>query len=263
METDRELLERAARRTQIWSSGGGTQSAAIAALIVLGELPKPDLAVIVDTEREQSTTWKYMDEVITPALAKVGLVLHRVKKSEFATVDLYGGADGETLLMPVFTNQSGEIGKLPTYCSNEWKTRVVRRWATAQGCKQADIWLGISADEKHRLKSGKGKWGYKHPLVARGMNRNNCEILVVERMGWPKPPRSSCWNCPNHLQAEWRDIKENKPTDWSEAVKFDHEMRQIDPHAFLHPDCVPLDQADLSDKNGVLFQHCDSGMCFV
>ena len=102
------------------------QSAAIAALIVMGKL-RPDVAIIVDTEREQSTTWEYMDEVISPALATVDFTLTRVNKSKYATVDLYGGIDGTTLLMPVFTNQSGGIGKLPTYCSSEWKTRVVRR----------------------------------------------------------------------------------------------------------------------------------------
>ena len=250
------------QRTQIWSSGGGTQSAAIAALIVMGKLPKPDLAVIVDTEREQSTTWTYMDQIITPALATVGLVLHRVRKSEFATVDLYGGADGETLLMPVFTNQSGEVGKLPTYCSTEWKTRVVRRWATAQGCTEVDMWLGISADEKHRMKASKGKWGNKHPLITLGINRGDCQ-LIVERMGWPKAPRSSCWNCPNHTQEEWRDIKENKAEDWQQAIKFDKDMRHLDANAFLHPDCIPLEDADLTDPNGVMFGHCDSGMCFV
>jgi hypothetical protein len=36
----------------VWSCGGGTQSAAIAALIVSGQMPVPDLSVIVDTERE-------------------------------------------------------------------------------------------------------------------------------------------------------------------------------------------------------------------
>ncbi len=249
------------KRTQIWSSGGGMQSAAIAALIVMGEL-RPDLAVIIDTEREQSTTWAYMDSVISPALASVGVVLHRIKKSEYATVDLYGGADGETLLMPVFTDQSGEIGKLPTYCSTEWKTRVVRRWATAQGCTDVDIWLGISADEKNRMKKSEGKWGYRHVLIERAMNRGNCEALVA-RIGWPRPPSSSCWNCPNHTQDEWRDIKENKPNDWSQAVRFDREIRLRDPHAFLHSDAVPLEDADLSDSNGVLFSHCDSGMCYT
>ena len=65
-------------RTQIWSSGGGVQSTAIAALIVQGKLPKPDIAVIADTERELSTTWKYIEEVTGPALASVGVTLYRV-----------------------------------------------------------------------------------------------------------------------------------------------------------------------------------------
>lgn len=94
------------------------------------------------------------------------------------------------------------------------------------------------------------------------MNRGDCQALV-KRMGWPNPPRSSCWNCPNHTQEEWRDIKDNKPDDWGQAIKFDREIRQRDPNAFLHADCIPLEDADLSDHNGVLFGHCDSGMCFV
>ena len=43
-------------RTQIWSSGGGVQSTALAVLICSGKLPSPDLAMIVDTTRERSTT---------------------------------------------------------------------------------------------------------------------------------------------------------------------------------------------------------------
>lgn len=249
------------RRTQIWSSGGGVQSAAIAALIVQGDL-RPDLAVIIDTEREQSTTWTYMDEVITPALETVGVTLHRVPKSQFATVDLYGGADGNTLLIPAFTNQNGEPGKMPGFCSSEWKVRSVQRWATSMGVKEADMWMGISVDEMRRATPGHGKWGKHYPLIKLRMNRGDC-VALVKRMGWPEPPRSSCWMCPNHTQTEWRDIRDNKPDDWARAVAFDREMRERDPNVYLHADCVPLDEADLDEKNGVLFQHCDSGMCFV
>jgi hypothetical protein len=248
-------------RIQLWASGGGVQSAAIAALIVQGKY-RPDVAVIVDTGREQSTTWKYMNEVIVPAIESVGVTLHRVPKDRYATVDLYGGADGDSLLIPVFTTQGGDVGKLPTFCSNEWKKRVVRRWATDQGFDGAIQWLGISADEMHRVQKDGKKWCTRYPLIEQRMNRGNCEALIAH-MGWPKAPRSSCWMCPNHTQEEWRDIRDNKPEDWKAAVEFDHEMREIDPHAFLHPDCVPLDQANLDDSNGVLFTHCESGMCFV
>lgn len=250
-------------RTQLWSSGGGVQSAAIAALIVQGHL-RPDLAVIVDTEREQSTTWSYMDEVISPALESVGVILHRVRKSEFEHRDLYGGKDGDTLLMPVFTTQSGDVGKLTNYCSSYWKREIVKRWANAQGVKAVDNWLGISVDEMTRIAAVRGKkWANRYPLVERRMNRGDC-VALVKRMGWPAAPRSSCVQCPNHTQGEWRDIRDNKPEDWRLAVETDRAIRMRDPHAFLHADCVPLDQAELDERNGVLFGHnCTSGQCYT
>ena len=248
-------------RTQLWASGGGVQSAAIAALIVSGKIDKPDLAIIVDTEREQSTTWAYMDAVITPALQSVRVTLHRVRKSEYATVDLYGGSDGETLLMPVFTNLNDEPGKLPGYCSGEWKRRVVQRWASAQRVSQCDMWLGISTDEMERMTRTKGKWMNRYPLIERAMNRGDC-VALVERMGWPTPPRSSCVECPNHTAQEWRDIR-SRPAEWQQAIQFDRQIRKRDPNAYLHHDCVPLEEADLDDRNGVLFGHnCSSGLCF-
>lgn len=249
-------------RTQVWASGGGVQSAAIAALIVQGKL-KPDLAVIVDTEREQSTTWQYMDEVIVPNLSKVGITLHRVRKSEFERRDLYGGKDEDTLLVPAFTTQSGGVGKLSNFCSSYWKREVIKRWVNSQGVKAVDLWLGISVDEMERVQVERSaKWANRYPLIEARMNRGDC-VALVKSIGWPEPPRSSCYHCPNHTQHEWREIR-LRPADWKAAVQIDQELRARDSHIFLHPDCVPLDQANLDDANGVLFGHaCQSGMCFT
>ena len=63
---------------QLFSSGGGTQSCAIAALIVQGKLPKPDLCVIADTGYENDRTWEYLDAVVRPALVAIGVEVHRV-----------------------------------------------------------------------------------------------------------------------------------------------------------------------------------------
>ena len=46
--------------TTVWSYGGGTQTAAIAVLILQGRLPKPDIAVMADTGREIASTWDYL-----------------------------------------------------------------------------------------------------------------------------------------------------------------------------------------------------------
>lgn len=248
-------------RTQVWASGGGVQSTAIAALIVQGKL-RPDLAIIVDTHREKSTTWKYLEEVTGPALAAVGTVLHRVSRSDFESRDLYGGKDGETLLIPAFTDQSGEIGKLSNWCSSYWKREVIKRWTNAQGAVAVDQWLGISTDEMERVQQQRrAKWATRYPLIEFRMNRGDC-IALIARMGWPPAPRSSCWMCPNQTQEEWRGVRVS--ADWPKAVTFDHEIRRRDPHAFVHSDAVPLESADLDDANGVLFGHgCDSGHCFT
>lgn len=244
-------------RTQIWSSGGGVQSTAIACLIVQGKLPKPDLAVIVDTEYELSTTWKYLENWTKPALAEVGVELVRVPKSQYATVDLYRNDD---LLIPAFTTEGNGVGKLPTFCSNEWKQRVMRRWATDQGVTQADIWIGFTIDEMGRVTTGKGKWQNVYPLIDLRMTRGDC-IASVERMGWPSPPRSSCYMCPNKTIDEWRWQKKHAPEDWEQAKQFQDEIQERDPNVWLTQQAKSLDEVDLNEQDD-LFPECMGG-CFT
>ena len=73
---------------QGFSTGGGTQSTCIAALIVQGKLPKPDFVVIADTGREMPTTWQYLDAVTRPALKAIGVEIHRVSKDQYGEPDL-------------------------------------------------------------------------------------------------------------------------------------------------------------------------------
>lgn len=240
------------------------QSTAIAALIIQGHLPKPDLAVIADTERELSTTWNYLNKYTAPALAAIGVPIHRVKKSEYATVDLYGGSDGKSLLIPVFTTQGEDIGKLPGYCSNEWKARVIQRWASkVHVVKAATFWMGISTDEQKRASTPLGKWEKRYPLIEKNISRADC-FAIVESMGWPTPPRSSCYMCPNHREDEWDWQRINAPADHAKAIIFDRDMRKIDPHAWLHPSVEPLADVKFDSENEVMFgKHCQTGLCFV
>lgn len=247
----------------VWMNGGGHQSCGIAALLAMGELEPPDFAVIADTGYEQSTTWDYLERYVVPSLKAVGVNVHRVYAKDFATVGLYGGRTRDTLLIPAFTNQSGEMGKLSAFCSNEWKVRVIDRWlAKEHGVKRGTKWIGFTVDELKRVQKNDAKWKKRYPLIELRLNRWEAALLV-KRMGWPEPPRSSCWMCPNHNQVEWRDIRDNKPDDWSKAVNFDRMIRLKDPHVFLHSDCVPLDQANLDDMNESLFDRCETGACFV
>lgn len=245
--------------TKLWSCGGGTQSAALAALIIQGRIDKPDAAVMVDTEREKSQTWRYMGSIIQPALMAMGVKVIIVRKSEFATVDIYA-LNGD-LLLPVFTADGGRLGG---FCSNEWKRRVIMRWCRAQGFDEVQNWIGYSLDEQKRVKVASERWFQpRYPLIELRLRRGDC-MRIVEEMGWPAPPRSACWMCPHMTNAEWRQMKAADPADFERAIVLDELIREEDGNVYVHRSGTPLRTADLGadDAQQNLFG-CDSGQCFV
>jgi hypothetical protein len=261
-------MKREKDRILTWSSGGGTQSIAIAILIVKGKLPMPEWIGMADTSREGSETFEYHEKYIKPLLATVGLEVDIISH-DLATVDLYGH-NGD-LLLPVYT----EKGKLPTYCSNEWKRHVVRRRLRERGYgpdKPVTTWIGMSVDEIGRLKESELDWQeYQWPLVFdMRMTRLDCKNIIRD-YGLPEPPKSSCWMCPHRHNDQWRKLRDEYPEDWRKAVELDNAVRERDKfHAvYLHKDRVPLDQANIEvnpDEGLGIFggvDACDSGFCFV
>ena len=261
-------------RPVVWSYGGGTQSAAIAVLVLRGELPQPERIVMADTSREASATWAYLDEVVGPALAEIGLEVE-VAPHGLATKDLYDGRGRP--LMPLYTRgvagESAAVGQMRNYCSGEWKREVVKRYVRGLGygpkgrSERGPIvnWLGISLDEVGRLSGDRVQWmTTRWPLVFdRPTSRAEC-VRLVEAHGWPRPPKSSCWCCPYRGDAQWRELRDEWPKDWARAVALDEELRQRDDGVFLHRSSVPLAEAVLgdgeTDRAGL---PCQSGFCFV
>lgn len=255
-------------RALAWSYGGGTQSVAIAVLVAQGRLPRPECVVIADTGREASETWEYHTAHVAPLLAPLGLTVD-VAGHDLATVDLYPAA-GERPLLPAFT----AAGKLPIYCSVEWKRRVVRRFLRAHGYgpqRPVDLWLGISLDEVERLKTSDKAWvRHRWPLCFDlRLTRADCRRVVLEA-GLPEPPKSSCWMCPLRQNPQWRRLRDHYPDDWQRAVALDTAIRARDPqHAlYLHPSRVPLADADLGEAEAVadlpLFSAgCQTGYCWT
>lgn len=244
-------------RTQVWSCGGGTQSACIAAMICGYDLETPDYAVIADTGRERSSTWEYYERVLKPNLAAVGVDLIRVSKSRYATVDLF--ADSGQILLPVFT----ESGKMSAYCSDKWKRCVIQRWLREQGVEQCDNWLGFSTDEMKRVRTPRERWfQYRYPLIEFSLSRKDC-LDYVQKAGWPPPPRSSCWMCPNMGSDEWNDIRENYPDDFDKAVRLESVVREGDPGMYFHPSRTPLIKIQHDSTFAADTNFCSSGYCFV
>lgn len=242
---------------QVWMYGGGRQSCCIAALIKQGLLPRPDFALIADTGREKQSTLDYLKKVIQPAMDFEIII---VPKSKFATVDLWSGKDGETLLIPAYTNLSGEISKLPAFCSNEWKVRVCERYLRTRGITSHCSWIGFSLDEPKRyLKMKESQGDYvRFPLVDDVPCTAAQCVANVEQMGWPTPEHSSCWMCPNMRDVEWQKLT---PFEFEQACQLDEQIRLRDANAFLHKTCKPLREVVFIQTNEQP-RPCDSGVCF-
>lgn len=242
-----------------WSYGGGVQSVAIAVLIREGALPVPDLAVIADTGRERRTTWEYLDAIVRPYLAAIGLEI-QVAPHDLATKDLY--APGGLTLMPAYTAE----GRLPTYCSVEWKRRVVNRWLRAAGVTDCDCWIGFSLDEIRRVSEKDAvKWcRQQFPLIDRMVNRAMC-YRIIEGAGLPVPRKSRCYQCPHQDAAEWSETLAD-PIDGPKAVAIDEEVRTNDPEGkglYLHYSRVPLRLVGTGRGIATPPAPCDGGICWT
>lgn len=256
-------------RALAWSYGGGTQSVAIAVLVAQGRLPVPEIIVMADTGHERQRTWDYTARFVQPLLATVNACV-LIAPPQLATVGLYS-SKGD-LLVPAFTEGGG---KLDTFCSNEWKKRVFRRFLRQHGYgpeKPVDVWIGYSVDEVGRATPSDAVWvRHQFPLLFDvPLRRHECRALV-EAAGLPSPPRSSCYFCPLHGNAEWREIRDEEPEDWTRAITADAKFRERHPGVYLHRSAVPLaaapiDAPETGDPNqlGLLDDGtCKSGYCFV
>jgi hypothetical protein len=258
----------------IWSYGGGTQTAAIAVLITQGKLPVPERAVMADTGREASVTWRYLESHIRPLLRTVGLEVE-VVPHRYALKDLYDSRG--RVLIPAFTTKAE--GQKLTFCSGEWKRDVVYRYLReperGYGPKNPIIqWIGFSRDEIGRCKPSKRKWAeIQWPLImgyGPTYSRKDC-VRIVEGAGLPTPPKSRCWMCPYMNNAEWRELRRDDPADFDRAVGVDREIRARDTKGglYLHRSGVPLEAADLGTEDvpdHPLFgrgETCASGHCWT
>lgn len=240
----------------------------MAALIIQGVLNRPDFIVIADTGREKPTTWDYLDSVVRPALKAVGLEVHRIGL-EFAFPserELFSPTG--KVLIPAFTNSNG-AGKLSNFCTNAWKVHVISNWfRKVHQIREFRRWIGFSLNEDARwskmMKTDDYKAGLiRFPLVELRYRRQDA-INAVHQMGWPTPPRSRCWMCPNQSDYEWAEVQRDHPKLFDDAMALDESIRERDPHAFLHSTIQPLRQADLTQQDDLFSgSTCPSGECFL
>lgn len=258
---------------RVISLGVGRQSATILHMALRGEL-LADVAIFADTGREPNAVYEHLGELINLTGAKLPIIT--VSAGNIRD-DVLSDNDERFASMPFYTtNRSGNAGKLRRQCTKEYKISPIRQKVNElMGGKvrgrRVEMLMGITTDEIARVKPPNVQYITNYyPLIERRMTRHDC-TLWLKRRGLSVPPKSSCIECPFHDDAYWRDLKDNSPDEFAEAVDFDKQIRRgkirIDEDAYLHRSLVPLGKVDLStaaeNGQGDLFDSECEGHCGV
>lgn len=267
-------------RLRILSLGAGVQSTTLALMAEYGDLPKPDAAIFADTQWEPKAVYHHLEwlrsvlsypvHVVTAGNLRDGIIARRNSTS------------GRFPSIPWYTvNPDGSHGMGRRQCTSEYKLKpLAAKMRELAGYEKGqripagtvEVWVGISLDEAGRMKPAKQRWmTNRWPLIEVGMTRRDC-LRWLEKRGYPRPPKSSCIGCPFHNNAMWRDLRDNSPDEWADAVAIDAALRQgnsrgIRGTEYMHAARVPLDQVDLrtaEDRGqGNLFMNECEGICGV
>lgn len=248
------------------SCGAGVQSTTLVLLAVDGVLPKPDVAIFADTGWEPRAVYEQVDRLAELCEAN-GIRFLRVNKGNLRrdAVD----PDHRYASIPYFVrNPDGSEGMGRRQCTSEYKLApIMRAIRELLGAKAPDFrrvpkgraaeqWVGFSTDEVIRANRRKDSQGVKYlttryPLLELGMSRDACHEYLRSK-GWGHTEKSACIGCPYHGNRQWRDLRDNHPKEWADAVAFDEAIRKggsrgLPPNgeAFLHRSRLPLSIAPI------------------
>ena len=222
----------------VLSLGAGVQSSTLAMMFAKGELkPMPDFAVFADTQGEPKAVYQWLDWLETQLpypvyriskgnLAKEAI---RVRTSKVTGKKYIGGST-----IPVFLFKNGiRKGFLPRGCTNDFKIKPIRTFLRRH-CKiknketavQINLMLGISTDEATRMKPSQVEW-IKHifPLIDNNISRSDC-LQWFKNNSLKLPPRSACIFCPYHSVSFWKDLKENSPDEFYQALEYEQKVKK-------------------------------------
>lgn len=245
----------------VLSLGAGVQSTVLALMACDGTLPGLDAAVFADTGWEPPAVYEQVDR-LTAELARVDIPLHRVSSGNLRADTL--NPDHRFVSVPWFVrNPDGSEGMGRRQCTGEYKLKPIKvKVRELLGYPHptpvprdvfAEQWIGFSTDEIHRVRN-RLDVNYsrpRYPLLDLGMSRKDCQRWL-QAAGWGHTAKSACIGCPFHGNAQWRELRDNHPEQWADAVDFDRRIRKggasanpLDGEAFLHRSRVPLDLAPI------------------
>jgi hypothetical protein len=268
------------------SYGAGTQSTALILMALNGEynLPRPDFAVFADTGAEPEFIYEYFQYFSDYCKTNYGFDIYKTQKKGVGLVDKLTSSPKESRngfytssVPPFFTlNADGTRGMLMRQCTSDYKTHPTNSFIRKKVQKgdTVNLWLGISFDERERMRISTVKWRVnKYPLVDNFIRRKEA-IDYVKKCGLKMPFRSSCYFCPFHSDRYWKWLKKEFPGEFQKAVNLERIVQSQQNHEsiiksipFLHRSCKHLDKIDFDadtqmDMFPELIDECE-GYCGI
>jgi hypothetical protein len=244
-----------------------------------GEItPMPDAAIFADTGAEPKGVYAWLDWLEK----QLPFPVYHVMKDQGLRENIIGSIVGGRMASPpFFTESKNSGGMLRRQCTNDFKIQPIRkkvrellglekgeRAGSAVLCTQ---WIGISTDEAQRMKPSQDKWSeHRWPLIEMNMSRLQC-LAWMEAKSYPQPAKSACTFCPYHDDLLWRDMKNNDPESFADAVEIDRIIRNgvrgTTQKLYLHKSLKPLEDVDFRTAEDAgqlsMFGNECEGMCGV
>lgn len=262
---------------RVLSFGAGVQSTTLALLAANGLItPMPDVAIFADTGWEPKAVYDHLEWLEQHVALPFPILRVQAIDLRAQILDRSAQRDGRFVSVPFFL-ENGGINR--RQCTREAKIDPVRKeirrllglkpgqHATSYRVEQ---WIGISTDEMVRMKTARDAWIINRwPLIEERMSRNDC-LTWLKKQGYPEPPKSACIGCPYRSNRSWREMREQDPASFEDAVHVDHALRRhggarnMRQAEFMHRACralatVDFERAEASDQMSFL-DECD-GVC--
>lgn len=263
----------------------GHQSTALLWMLIREEIERPAnfAAISADPGMENSETYTYRNWMI-PKAEKAGikivladgpnlyedlLSLPKTKPSRIDNPSYFTKPEQE----------GGTEGKLRQKCTKHYKVDPIRRAIRKLLPRKVrrgmcESWIGFAFDEEARIKTPDVLWQYsRFPLHEMGLSKEDIATYYQER-GIPEPPRSVCNGCYANGTDYFKDMYENRPCDWAQAVAVDEAIRDmsscgVNSDVYVHRSCIPLKQLPACGFNVGKTEAererfaCTSGYCFL
>lgn len=282
---------------KVLNFSGGKQSSSLLWMILLGKI-KVDLENFVvlnaNPGMENSGTYSYVEEMKKRCDEK-GILFYTVSGPNLFD-DLVGlkSTNKSRIDNPPYWTQNKETGKrgrLLQKCTQKYKIAPMDRklreileekYGISRNSKRlgdniVEKWIGFTYSEIQRIKPSSRRYYYfEYPLINLKWSNDDVVKFFLENK-LKIPPRSVCNACFANGLSTLKEMYEQRPQDYEQAVRVDESVRDLSQvgirdSVFVSNTLIPLkdlpkynfnlDEID-KEKDSEEDYSCDSGFCFL